>query len=487
MSLYRAFHRMFRSLRTSPRRWSGPRRQRRLLAVELLEDRFCPSGSYLYVSSFNTDSVLRYSETTGAYVDTVVSARSGGLRTPMGVLFGHDQNLYVSSGCFADQGGKGGSHADVLQYDGTTGSFLSDFADSNQLTSPRGIIFGPDGNLYVADGYGAGTIARYNGTTGAFIDDFVPTGSGGLSHTVGLVFGPDGAADGKLDLYVCAADTNSILRYDGTTGAFKGVFVPSGSGGLTTPQGLAFGPDGNLYVASGNFFTGTPFAPGSILRYEGPAGPNPGAFLGTFVPAGSGGLSTPVGLLFGPDGKNDGKLDLYVASAVVSNGSNKMVDFVAAPGTSEVLRYDGTTGAFLGTFVTPDSGGLQYPTFMTFTETDPATLNYDGGDQPSASNPSLARAVLPAVRQSASATNLAPLASSLLNTKQSAAPVHPLMGFAAPPAARPSPAVLLPTAGTPVAVPARAADAVFAASQTAANDDGAWLFALWSPGSLDVM
>jgi hypothetical protein len=43
------------------------------------------------------------------------------------------------------------------------------------------------------------------------------------------------------------------------------------------------------------------------------------------------------------------------------------------------LRYDGTTGAFLSTFVTPDSGGLQFPTFMTFTETDPTTLNYDGG------------------------------------------------------------------------------------------------------------
>jgi hypothetical protein len=41
-----------------------------------------------------------------------------------------------------------------------------------------------------------------------------------------------------------------------------------------------------------------------------------------------------------------------------------------------VLRYDGTTGAFLGTFVAPDSGGLRFPTFMTFTETDPSTLNY---------------------------------------------------------------------------------------------------------------
>ena len=84
-----------------------------------------------------------------------------------------------------------------------------------------------------------------------------------------------------------------------------------------------------------------------------------------------------VGLLFGPDGQNDGKLDLYVTSAVATlvriPASSSLT---AAPGTSEVLRYNGTTGGFVDTFVAPDSGGLQFPTFMTFTETDPTTLNY---------------------------------------------------------------------------------------------------------------
>lgn len=39
----------------------------------------------------------------------------------------------------------------VLRYDGTTGAFRGVFADDTHLTSPLGIIFGPDGNLYVAD------------------------------------------------------------------------------------------------------------------------------------------------------------------------------------------------------------------------------------------------------------------------------------------------------------------------------------------------
>jgi hypothetical protein len=295
------------------------------------------------------------------------SGQSGGLREPTGVLFGPDHNLYVSSRSFDKNGPKA-----VLQYNGTTGAFLGDFADQHQLFSPQGMIFGPDGNLYVASSDASGTVVRYNGTTGAFMDDFVPAG-GALTHAGPLLFGPDG------DLYVGSHDLNNILRYDGTTGAFLGTFVAPGSGGLQGPMMMAFGPDGDLYVTS--FITGSPFAPGSVLRYEGPSGPNPGAFLGTFVPAGSGGLANPTGLLFGPDGRNDGKLDLYVASSVIYSAATSEI-LAAEPDTSEVLRYDGTTGAFLNTFVTPDSGGLRLPTFMTFTETDPTTLNYVG--QPSA-------------------------------------------------------------------------------------------------------
>src|SRR5207249_4230508 len=40
-----------------------------------------------------------------------------------------------------------------------------------------------------------------------------------------------------------------VLRYNGTTGAFVSTFVPTGSGGLSFPLGGTFGPDGNLYVS----------------------------------------------------------------------------------------------------------------------------------------------------------------------------------------------------------------------------------------------
>jgi hypothetical protein len=127
----------------------------------------------------------------------------------------------------------------VLRYDGTTGAFLNVFvaAGSGGLRTPTGLGFGPDGQLYVInfDSAGAGEILRYDGTTGAFLNVFVAAGSGGLSGPRALGFGPDG------QLYVGGAGTNPILRYDGTTGAFLNVFVAAGSG-LVGPLGLVFGP-----------------------------------------------------------------------------------------------------------------------------------------------------------------------------------------------------------------------------------------------------
>jgi hypothetical protein len=37
---------------------------------------------------------------------------------------------------------------------------------------------------------------------------------------------------------------SSVLEFDGSTGAFVGVFVAPGSGGLNNVQCLTFGPDG---------------------------------------------------------------------------------------------------------------------------------------------------------------------------------------------------------------------------------------------------
>ena len=60
-------------------------------------------------------------------------------------------------------------------------------------------------------------------------------------------------------LYVTGWRSNSVHRYQSTNGAFLGQVVASGSGGLNSPIDLLFESNGNLLVASKNT--------NQILRY----------------------------------------------------------------------------------------------------------------------------------------------------------------------------------------------------------------------------
>src|SRR6185369_11511564 len=83
--------------------------------------------------------------------------------------------------------------------------------------------------LLVASNTDPGRILRYDGLTGAFVDIFVPTASGGLRFTVGMTVAV--GADGNL--YITndlVTGTGGVWRYSSTTGAFIDAFVPLGSG-----------------------------------------------------------------------------------------------------------------------------------------------------------------------------------------------------------------------------------------------------------------
>jgi hypothetical protein len=86
-------------------------------------------------------------------------------------------------------------------------------------------------NLFVSSSFSSPpAVLEYNGTTGAFVTSFAS--GNGLRIPQGLAFGPNG------DLFVSNSDTSSVLEYNGTTGALVGTFASGG--GLVSPTYLIF-------------------------------------------------------------------------------------------------------------------------------------------------------------------------------------------------------------------------------------------------------
>src|SRR5262249_14233741 len=135
------------------------------------------------------------------------------------------------------------------------------------------------------------SVARFDWASQTY-HPFVAPNSGGLAEAYGIAVGPDGS------VYVSDPNQNIVYRYDSTgapepaPGQSGAIFVAAGSGGLNVPVGVTFGADGNLYVVS----NGTD----QVLRYQGPSGASPGAFMDAFVSIT--GASAPNSLTFGPDG-----------------------------------------------------------------------------------------------------------------------------------------------------------------------------------------
>jgi sugar lactone lactonase YvrE len=178
---------------------------------------------------------------------------------------------------------------------------------------PRGVVIGPDGLLYVSNtptpGGPNGHVLRFDPAKRKFIDKFVENNGGtakdctkNLNRPEGLVFGPDGR------LYVTTfrasgadpvkQDTDAILVFDGPKGRHPGACVDqidldapgSVNGNRAFAQALLFGPQGHLFVP----ISGNGPDTGAIRRYD-----VRGHKLPDFVSVNKSPLGSPQYLTFG--------------------------------------------------------------------------------------------------------------------------------------------------------------------------------------------
>jgi len=179
---------------------------------------FGPNGD-VYVAGFKTSQVRRLSA-TGAVLDIPVPARAAGLDGPdNGITFAPDGNLYVP----------GYNSSNVIRYDPRTGATsVAVPARASGLVNTRGLLPDAAGGLFIT-GEGSGQLLRLDLATGA-----VRVLNASLLQPTGLAYAPDGS--------LLILEFDRVRKLDPATGADRGVFIPSGTGGLAAGVYLAVVP-----------------------------------------------------------------------------------------------------------------------------------------------------------------------------------------------------------------------------------------------------
>ncbi len=199
-------------------------------------------------------------------------------------------------------------------------------------------------------------VLRYDAQSGSLISVFVDV-AGGLNRPIGLAFGGDG------NLYVANNGGHGILRFNGSTGAFIDEFVPSGDfSPIRFPYDMVFGPNGNLYV--------TADAMGGPYEHIYEIDKSTGDVLRIFESGAN--LRTPFDIEFGPQGnlfvvdrtrallqEFHGITGQYIRDVVAQQPNVDPWSFTFEPGgdllvasnsSSRVHRFDSATGNLIGAF-----------------------------------------------------------------------------------------------------------------------------------------
>jgi DNA-binding beta-propeller fold protein YncE len=327
----------------------------------------------LYAGDIASNTVRRFNAETGEAISggtssgVFVQSSSGGLVGPMGLLAKSGKLVVVNQNVDLPKPGE------ILRYklnNGAVDGALVPSTDDHAPFAPRGIVIW-QGTIYVADfnpGPLSGRLLAFDENSGKFLREFSPpAGFAYTFHPRGVVIGPNGLLYVSNFPNLVTGLGGQVLVFDPETLDFIGAFVVDAGGinQLNRPEGLVFGPDGNLYITS---FQANATDTDSIRIYDGRSG----VIKGKINLYASGAPRAPAqALVFGPDGK------LFVpisASAPTLPGAF----------AGQVRRYDvadatdvsATTAPDFFEFVPVPSAGTSVLFYLTFGKTDPGTLAY---------------------------------------------------------------------------------------------------------------
>lgn len=270
-----------------------------------------------------TDGVITTIAGNGGLLGDNGPAIIAHLNNPQGLTVDSGGNLYI-----ADQGDNrvrkiSGGVITTVAGNGTLG-FSGDGgpATNAQLSAPSGVVVDAAGALYISDTanhrirkVSDGIITTVAGG-GQNLGDNGPATSARLSGPQGLAIGPDG------DLYIADYGNGRIRRLSGgviTTVAGSNANLadggPATSAGLSGPLAVAFDRDGNFYIADYGNGRIRKVAGGIITTLAG------GDMLGDNGPTGNSQLLHPAGIAVHPDGSvyiADGSRVRRVSSGVIT-------------------------------------------------------------------------------------------------------------------------------------------------------------------------
>jgi outer membrane protein assembly factor BamB len=206
----------------------------------------------------------------------------------------------------------------VAIYDACNGRFLRQLDQASRIRGAQAVRLNPADDLIYVVSEGNDQIQRYRHDDYSFVDVFAQFA--GNIDPDGLAFGLDGR------VYVASYGTSSVLELDRHTGQVIGSVLPNGSGLVGADNGMMVSAAGLLYV------------PGYDSNTVARVNPANGQVQGTFVAAGAGGLVNTRG--------------------IVDEGDTILV---GGEGSGSVYRFNASTGALVGTL----ASGFSRPTGMT--------------------------------------------------------------------------------------------------------------------------